>query len=155
MKKLSVKNISLIVAAVIILIRFGSEPFGLLTVMPFVYLLVQAIFELIRRRSAKRFPDEAAARQHEKKTARRLYNLSFIPFLLFVLYCFSTMITGFDAGWITSHYVYGTDALLNSFIFGGLALCIVPVFPAMLIYQIVYNVKYRRRKSKGKEAAGS
>ncbi len=155
MKKLSVKNISLIVAAVIILIRFGSEPFGLLTVMPFVYLLVQAIFELIRRRSAKRFPDEAAARQYQEKIAGRLYNLSFIPFLLFVLYCFSTMITGFDAGWITSHYVYGTDALLNSFIFGGLALCIVPVFPAMLIYQIVYNVKYRRRKSKGKEAAGS
>ena len=112
-----------------------------------VYLLVQLALGIIHRVSKKRHADPEAAEKSERKTSKVLFILSFLPFTLYILWCFISMFTGAKTGILGTYTVYGFEAFASSFIWVGLALCILPVFPAMLIYQTIYIVRtYRTRK---------
>lgn len=116
-----------------------------------IFLFVMLIYRTIHRSSLKRHSDPESAVRAEKKTSKLLFKLSFLPFVLFIIYCFISMFTGAEAGIITTYTVYGTEAFINTFIWWGLALCMFPVFPLMLIYQIVYIIRNAANK---KLAAG-
>ena len=119
--------------------------FGIYMIFPLalIYLIVQLIFGLIRRVSAKRSSDAAAAEQSERKAGKVLFTLSFLPFILYLGYC---VVYAIGRSPVSERLVFNTSSFLEAFIFTGLGLCMVPVFPAMLIYQIVYIVKTLRAK---------
>ena len=117
-----------------------------------VYLLVQLALSIIHRVSKKRHSDEAAAEKSERKIGKALFLLSFLPFAAFIVYCTVVIFTGAKKGYFMGGYrtLYGLEAFEYTFVWGGLVLCIIPVFPAMLIYQIIYIVRTQHTR---KEAA--
>ena len=108
-----------------------------------IYLIVQLIFGLIRRRSAKRHSDAAAAEKSERKAGKVLFILSFLPFILFMGYC---VVYAIGRSPVSEHIEFNRSSFAEAFVLTGLGLCMIPVFPAMLIYQIVYIVKTLRSK---------
>ena len=115
-------------------------------VLALLFLFVMLIDRVIHRSSLKRHSDPQAAVRAEKKTCKLLFRLSFLPFLLFIVYCFISMFTGADAGFFVSHTVYGSAAFITSFVWVGLALCMIPVFPLIVFYQLFYIIKYAPSK---------
>lgn len=68
-----------------------------------------------------------------------LYILSFIPYLFLTYTC----IFGIEFGFFTTDMYYGFDALLIALIAGT----IIPIYPLILIYQIVYTLKQHKNFS--------
>ncbi|MBR5684466.1 MAG: hypothetical protein IKW96_14525 [Ruminococcus sp.] len=76
------------------------------------------------------------------------FRLSFVPFLLMLLYGVYSAFFGIDFLWSRS---YGLDAFLIAVLFGGIALVVVPVLPLCIVWQVIYLI--RRRKVKKAETA--
>lgn len=74
-----------------------------------------------------------------------LYILSFIPYLFLTYTC----IFGIEFGFFDTDMYYGFDALLIALIAGT----IIPIYPLILIYQIVYTLKqYKNFSNKFKKS---
>ena len=80
---------------------------------------------------------QAVVNSKPNKAAGVIFKLSFLPAIFVVLASLFGMFTGvrFFKG-----NVYGITGFLVSLISYGYALCIVPVLPACLIYQMAYGV---------------
>ncbi len=90
----------------------------------------------------------------KKKIPQIIFWLSFMPYLLLLGYSIYHAIFGYDVyTMILSQYVetlYGWDAFLRVLLWTGFAMCIIPVLPVCLLYQILYLFIYiiKRLKSK-------
>ncbi len=92
---------------------------------------------------------------NKKKILRIVLCLSFIPYLFLIVYSLYHAIYGYDLNtWILPQYIrtiYGWDAFSEVFIWTALVLCVVPILPICLLYQIIYFIRYLlnfiRRKS--------
>jgi len=73
--------------------------------------------------------------------------LSYIPFLILVLYAQDGAHTGLWGG----RTVYGWEAVTTMFPW----FCIIPIFPVCIIFQIVFGIFYIRRKNKGLKIASA
>lgn len=63
-----------------------------------------------------------------------IYLISFIPYLFLI----SSSIFGIDFCFLDSYFtLYGFDALFIAFLIG----CLVPIYPIILIFQIIYTIK--------------
>ncbi len=82
--------------------------------------------------------DDKAEGKAEKSFV--LYIVSFIPYLFLVW----SVIFGIDFGFFYSATYYGFEALVIALAVGSL----IPVYPIVLIFQIVYTVKRHKRLSK-------
>ena len=91
-----------------------------------------------------------------KKPVSGLYTLSFVlsflPFVLLIISSVNSMSEGFSfmgATW------YGTEAFWDTFSWNGILVfsCLVPVFPAMIFWQILYIIK-RKQYRKLMRASG-
>ena len=85
-----------------------------------------------------------------KKPVSRLYLLSFIlsflPFVLLIISSVNSMSEGFS---FMGDTWYGTEAFWDTFSWNGILVfgCLVPVFPAMIFWQILFiikRIKYRK-----------
>ncbi len=65
-----------------------------------------------------------------------LYLVSFVPYLYLVW----SVIFGIDFGFFDSYMYYGFEAFVIAFGLGS----IIPIYPVILIFQIIYTVKKRR-----------
>ena len=127
---------------------FILTPQNALPVLAALYLLIRALCKAIRRVSRKRHSDEAAAEKSERKIGKALFLLSFLPFAAFIVYCTVVIFTGAKKGYFMGGHttLYGLEAFEYTFVWGGLVLCIIPVFPAAAVYQTVYIVGRLRQK---------
>ena len=121
------------------------SPFCALNTIALVYLLVCLVRWLIERFIKKVAPE---TKNVSEKAGKIGFALSFLPLVIFLGLCTYTGIVGTDGGFFTSPK-HGWDAFFNAFIWGGLLLCVVPVFPTMLVIQIVHIVGRRKRRSVG------
>ena len=91
-----------------------------------------------------------------KKPVSGLYLLSFIlsflPFVLLIISSINSMSDGFS---FMGDTWYGAEAFWDTFSWNGILVfgCLVPVFPAMIFWQILYiikRIKYRRKRNSEK-----
>ncbi|MBR1797539.1 MAG: hypothetical protein IJ757_05985 [Clostridiales bacterium] len=68
-----------------------------------------------------------------------VFFVSYMPFLLLINYA----IDGMQAGLFGGPYVYGWEAVSNAFIW----LCIFPVYPVCMLYQLLFGLLYIRKRS--------
>ncbi len=69
--------------------------------------------------------------------------------ILFYLFCLDGIISGVNTGWFgAEHIEYGWDAFINNFEWGVLIFVIfVPITPVTALYDIVYFIIKKRRKT--------
>ncbi|MDR2558314.1 MAG: hypothetical protein LBC86_02040 [Oscillospiraceae bacterium] len=79
----------------------------------------------------------------KKKIYRKLFIISFVPFVLLLVYACYSAVFGYystpllpsgGGGWT----LYGMEAIFEVMFWYGLAFTIIPILPICLIYQIVY-----------------
>ncbi|MBQ6251693.1 hypothetical protein [Ruminococcus sp.] len=91
-----------------------------------------------------------------KKPVSGLYTLSFVlsflPFVLLIISSVNSMSEGFS---FMGDTWYGTEAFWDTFSWNGILVfsCLVPVFPAMIFWQILYIIK-RKQYRKLMRASG-
>ncbi|MCL2637064.1 MAG: hypothetical protein FWD48_01720 [Oscillospiraceae bacterium] len=71
------------------------------------------------------------------KAAKVFFWLSFSPYVYVIVTSFNSAKNGFSFFFSTT---YGIDAFLSTMFFSLLYLCIIPVIPASIVYQITYKV---------------
>ncbi|WP_295087012.1 hypothetical protein [Ruminococcus sp.] len=76
------------------------------------------------------------------------FRLSFVPFMLIVLYGIYSAIFGISFLWSVSYGFYG---FLTAVVCGAAILVIIPVLPLCIVWQIIYLI--RRHKAKKSEKA--
>ena len=80
------------------------------------------------------------------KIFRLVFWLSFLPYVYLIGYSLYHAIFGYDVyTWILPVYVrtvYGWGAFSEAFIWTAFAMCIIPVIPICLIYQIIYFIRF-------------
>ena len=82
-----------------------------------------------------------------KKPVSGLYTLSFVlsflPFVLLIISSVNSMSEGFS---FMGDTWYGTEAFWDTFSWNGILVfsCLVPVFPAMIFWQILYIIKRKQ-----------
>lgn len=87
-----------------------------------------------------------------EKPVSKLYKvsfiLSFVPFVWLVIYSISNMTYGFT---FMSYTTYGGDALYEYLVWYGVIIfgLFIPVFPAMILWQILYIIKRIQYRKKG------
>lgn len=74
-----------------------------------------------------------------------LFFSSYLPYLFLVF----AAINGFVLGLAGESYVYGFEAVCGQFVL----LCIFPVYPVCILYQLIYGIVYIRKRKKLKIAA--
>ena len=74
-----------------------------------------------------------------------LFFSSYLPYLFLV----EAAINGFVLGLAGESYVYGFEAVCELFVL----LCIFPVYPVCILYQLIYGIVYIRKRKKLKIAA--
>lgn len=74
-----------------------------------------------------------------------LFFSSYLPYLFLVF----VAINGFVLGLAGESYVYGFEAVCGLFVL----LCIFPVYPVCILYQLIYGIVYIRKRKKLKIAA--
>ena len=84
------------------------------------------------------------------KLYKASFRVSFVPFVLLLIYSFASAFTGTDFLFDTC---YGFDAFWLNFVLVGVLMLsyIIPVFPVLIFWQILYLVnrfRYRERKVK-------
>ncbi len=69
--------------------------------------------------------------------------------ILLYLFCLDGIISGVNTGWFGAERIeYGWDAFINNFLWGVLIFVIfVPVTPVAAVYDIVYFIIKKRRKT--------
>lgn len=80
----------------------------------------------------------------KKKLFKLIFIVSFMPYVLLLLYALYKSIVGYDIyTWILPVYkgtIYGIEAFMQVLIWNGIALCFIPVLPACFLYQIIYLI---------------
>ena len=80
----------------------------------------------------------------KNKIAKIIFVLSFLPYVILILISLYHAIFGYDVyTLIKPQYIrtsYGTEAFGESLVWNSLVLCVIPVLPIVLIYQIIYIV---------------
>jgi hypothetical protein len=71
------------------------------------------------------------------------FRLSFVPFMLMLLYGVYSAFFGIDFLWSRT---YGIDGFLLAMMFGGIALVVIPVLPLCIVWQIIYIIRRRKEK---------
>lgn len=84
--------------------------------------------------------------------AKLIFFLSFVPALMLIVLGIFYAIVGYDSYNVLGQFirtVYGWEAFVEFVFWYGLCLCVIPVLPAMLLYQIIYLTvtAVRRRKA--------
>lgn len=79
----------------------------------------------------------------KKKIPKIILMLSFAPYVFCLLYSIYSAIFGFSFFWNTS---YGFNAFFNSMVIMAFGLCIYPIIPVCLIYQLVYLAVFIMKK---------
>ncbi len=81
---------------------------------------------------------------NKMKIIRIIFWLSFAPYLFLLCYSFYHAIFGYDVyTWFLPQYVrtiYGWDAFLDVFVLNAIRLCLIPVLPTCLLYQVIYLI---------------
>ena len=77
------------------------------------------------------------------------FRISFVPFLLVVLYGIFSAFFGISFLWSMS---YGMDAFLIAVVCGVILLVIIPVLPFCIVWQMIYLIRRRRAKKNEKAA---
>ena len=74
-----------------------------------------------------------------------LFFLSYLPFILLV----EVGIHGVQSGLFGGPYIYGFDAIVDNFLW----LCVVPIYPVCILYQLIFGIAYIRKHKALKIAA--
>ncbi|MDO5156433.1 MAG: hypothetical protein Q4D51_10765 [Eubacteriales bacterium] len=82
----------------------------------------------------------------KSKATKIIFRLSFLPYILLFLYACYSAVAGFEF-FGTS---YGIDAFTAALFLGAIVLCIIPVIPICIIYDIIYLI-LRNRNSISKQ----
>lgn len=94
------------------------------------------------------------------KAFKLIFAVSFLPALILLGISLYHAIAGYDVyTMILPEYVrtiYGWEAFGETLVWNGIALCVIPVLPLMLIYQIVYVIcrlvgKHKQNEDKADE----
>ncbi len=85
------------------------------------------------------------------KVLKIIFIISFIPYIGLLIYGIYSMIFGFTFIFSTS---YGIEAFLDSIFILGLLLCVYPILPICLIYQIFYLIRHLVKKHNSKNNVG-
>lgn len=94
------------------------------------------IYYILDKSNKKKFKETANNTQAKVSKSFILYFISFIPYLFLIYSC----IFGIDFGFFNTSTYYGFEALFIAVIKG----CIVPVYPIILIFQIIYTIKKQK-----------
>lgn len=80
------------------------------------------------------------------KILRILFKLSFLPYILLLLFAIYTSFFGFNFMFSTS---YGLDAFVSTIaILGILGCTCFPIFPIVFVYEVFYLIWIKFRKDK-------
>ena len=115
--------------------------FGVILVVSCIGLFAVFVSHAMRNRKNK-------GKAPITKADKIWFRISFVPFMLVVLYGIFCSFFGISFLWSVS---YGIDAFLIAVICGAALLVIIPVLPLCIVWQIIYLV--RRRKAKKAEKA--
>lgn len=84
------------------------------------------------------------------KNKNKIWNIfliiSFLPFQWLLLHSIRASITGCGGGLLNLVPLRGFEAFQETFVWGLIGLCIVPILPASVIYQVIYLVRRIRMK---------
>ncbi|MBO4461089.1 MAG: hypothetical protein J5778_10610 [Clostridiales bacterium] len=80
-------------------------------------------------------------------TGTVFFFLSYIPFFILSL----VSLDGISEGMFGARNIYGWEAVSNFFMW----MCIIPIYPVAVIYQIVWGIAYIRRKKKALKIAAA
>ena len=80
----------------------------------------------------------------KRKVLKIIFWLSFAPYLFLIVYSIYHAIFGYDMyTLIFREYIrtiYGWEAFLNVFVWNAFILCVYPVLPVCLLYQVIYFI---------------
>ena len=112
----------------------------------FGIVLILSVFGLIGLAVSKRIGKrKTTGLEPISKGYKISFILSYIPYLLLLIYSIFASVYGFNFFTTT----YGWEGFYTSFLIVGAVFCVIPVFPLCLFWQILYIVKWvRNRKSK-------
>ena len=113
---------------------YWSE-FGVILVVSCLGLFAVLVSHAMRNRKNK-------GKKAITNTDRIWFRLSFVPFLLIVLYGGYSAIFGISFLWSVSYGIYG---FLTAVVCGAAILVIIPVLPLCIVWQVIFIV--RRRKA--------
>ena len=114
------------------------SPFGAVLVLGVFGVISVPVLCISRKRSSK-------GKEVPSFAYRVSFYCSFIPFVLLIAYCLYCMKHGFSFLWSVS---YGWEAFEGAFTIMGFILCIIPVLPFCVFWQILYIVKLIRGRKK-------
>ncbi len=108
--------------------------FNIFFICLIVFCIGYPIYYILDKSNKKKFKGTNSNTKTKISKSFILYIISFIPYLFLIYSC----IFGIDFGFFgnTSTY-YGFEALFIAVIAG----CIVPIYPIILIFQIIYTIK--------------
>lgn len=85
------------------------------------------------------------------KISRIIFIISFVPYIILILISLYYAIFGYDVyTWILPVYkgtIYGFDAFRETLLWNLIILCYIPILPILLIYQLIYFVRYLIKKN--------
>lgn len=98
---------------------------------------------LVKVRLRKRFDE---GKEPISKGYRLSFILSFIPFVLLVISC----LTAGEFNFMGTTVAYGAEAFWDNFFFTGIALLsiVIPVFPVIIYWQLLYIINRRKYRKK-------
>ena len=92
---------------------------------------------------------------NKKKIAKIIFILSFLLYIILILISLYHAIFGYDVYTLIKpkyvRTVYGIEAFGETLLWNALVLCVIPVLPIVLIYQVTYIIiKLLKRNKKNK-----
>lgn len=122
---------------------FKIKPLHILFICCLIYQIIY--FIKLRHISNKKHESKDQIKKYDK--TKIIFILSFIPYIVLILFTIYSAIFGFRYSFFTtSTVVYGIEAIKAIMLFYGVGFCIIPVFPTCIVYQIIYLVLNKKRK---------